>query len=155
MWDEVNSYLNALYISPPETTWQSHNIIIIIRLLVHLQNVQCVYFSKSGRTWNFWKSKKKTPCFPLSLFLTGSEPSGNIYLYREVPKHFAWKGNMCKGVLDWMITLVSLMYFTNPQIIERFDFRMVFFYVPDAKFFEELRIFWKYWQGNIQGHMPF
>ncbi len=96
-WNEIDQYLESRYVSPPEAFWRlsaydmqkkSH---AIIRLPVHLENEQPVYFEAGREAEGLSKSKDSRLIAYFKLNQT--DPEAKNYLYHDIPVHYVWKGN--------------------------------------------------------------
>ncbi|XP_035233478.1 uncharacterized protein LOC118205293 [Stegodyphus dumicola] len=99
MWDEIKCFLNARYVSAPEAVWRlfekrmhskSHSI---IRLPVHLENLQPVYFAESEERNALQRAAEKNTMLTGWFELNRTVPEANRYLYAEIPKHFTWRNH--------------------------------------------------------------
>ncbi|KFM83393.1 hypothetical protein X975_25458, partial [Stegodyphus mimosarum] len=64
-----------------------------IRLPVHLENLQPVYFAESEERNALHRAAEKNTMLTGWFELNRTVPETNRYLYAEVPKHFTWRNH--------------------------------------------------------------
>ena len=119
--DEIQTFLNARYVSAPEGFWRlsefdmhgkSH---VIFRLPVHLPDQQNIYFH-SGNEEEAVQSATNTQLtawFKLNL----DSPEARQYLYTDIPKHYTFnkKNGLWKPRKRGGNKIISRMYSASPR----------------------------------------
>lgn len=145
IWDEVKSFLNTRYVSAPEGIWRlfekkmhdkSHSI---IRLPVHLENLQPIYFAETEEREALEKAARRNTMLTGWFQLNTTFPEANGYLYAEIPKHFTWKNSSWHRRVKLGDGILSRMYSVSPKDIEKYHLRLLLSHVPGAKSFTDLR----------------
>ncbi|XP_035204943.1 uncharacterized protein LOC118179894 [Stegodyphus dumicola] len=144
MWDEIKCFLNARYVSAPEAAWRwrlfekrmhssksSHTH--IIRLPVHLENLQPVYFAESEERNAFQRAAEKNTMLTGWFELNRTVPEANGYLYAEIPKHFTWRNHAWQTRVRLGDYIISRMYSVSPKDVERFHLRLLLCHVKGAR----------------------
>lgn len=139
--DEVNTFLDCRYVSPPEAMWRLHERQLfhrshtIERLPVHLQEEQMVYF-RAGREaeTNISKDSKLMAFFKLC----NEEEDARQYSYHEIPEHYVWsKGKWCIRARN--SKCIGRMYTVNPMDYERYFLRLLLLHTKGPKSYTEIR----------------
>ncbi|XP_044272021.1 uncharacterized protein LOC123015966 [Tribolium madens] len=146
-YDEIRSYLNGRYMTPPEASWRilkfpmhtnSHHV---YRLAIHLPGRQRVVFRRG-------EEQAVVNRGPVNTELTGwfelnrDNPQARQFLYREIPYHFVWN----KSHKRWtprqrlMGKIISRMYNVSVRNGELYYLRVLLLRVRGATSFESLRI---------------
>ena len=95
-WDEIKAHLNARYVSALEAVWRlfefplhdkSHSI---IRLAVHLPNMQPVYFSEGNELDALDRAATKDTTLTTWFKLNRDCSDARVYLYHDIPNHFVF-----------------------------------------------------------------
>ena len=94
-YDEVQTFLNARYMSPPEACWHINQFPMhktthaVIRLGVHLPQEQIVRFQPGQEVQAIRRNEttKLTAWFQLNR----TDPDAWQYLYTEIPYHYVWQ----------------------------------------------------------------
>ncbi|GFV93153.1 ATP-dependent DNA helicase [Trichonephila clavipes] len=99
IWDEIQTFLNARYISAPEAMWRfiekkmHEKSYAIIRLPVHLPNMQPVYFFDDEERQALKRAAQRNTMLTAWFELNRTDTYANRYLYADIPKHFVRKNN--------------------------------------------------------------
>ena len=143
--DEVHTYIDTRYVSPPEAFWrlseyrlheQSHSI---YRLAIHLPNQQPVYFTEGNHQAAAEEAGTKDTM--LTAYFKWNAEHHTPYLYVEFPYHFVWNSNGCK----WTVRkqrgnkVLPRVYSVSPIDSEKYCLRIILHHVPGATGFEFLR----------------
>lgn len=113
----------------------------IIRLPVHLPNMQAVYFYDEEERQASERAAQRNTMLTAWFELNRTDPDARRYLYADIPKHFVWKNNKWQRRVRFGYKIVSRLYSVSPKDIERFHLRRLLFHVQGATFFEELRTY--------------
>lgn len=97
-YDEITSFLNARYLSPPEAAWHickfplRYNTHTVVRLSFHLPGDQQVLFSSVNAADALRRAQNTqlTAWFALN----GRDVNARAYLYAEIPLHYVWNGRV-------------------------------------------------------------
>lgn len=111
----------------------------IIRLPVHLQDMQPVYFYDNEERQALERAAQKKTMLTAWFDLNATDNEANRYLYADIPKHFVWKNNKWERRARLGDKIVSRLYSVSPKDFERFHLRMLLFHIPGAKSYEDLR----------------
>lgn len=141
VWDEVTSFMDARYISPPEAMWRllsnemffrSHSV---VRLSVHLPNEQAVYFESGNEESAFIAaSERDTTLTAWFKLIQGNHPARQ-YLYREIPEHFVFNEKSRKWTPRQRFhKVISRVYSVSPRDAERFHLRLILCHVKGTSF---------------------
>ncbi|XP_049350419.1 uncharacterized protein LOC125815062 [Solanum verrucosum] len=95
--DEIRSFQDARWVSPPEAMWRIYEFTLsemqpaVINLQLHLPGKQAVYYWKKQNLQNiagsqFVQQTMLTEYFRMCL----NDTDARNYLYREFPKHYVW-----------------------------------------------------------------
>ena len=143
MWDEVRCFLNARYVSAPEAVWKlfekrmharSH---VVIRLPVHLENMQPVFFKDSEEREALERAAQKKTMLTGWFDLNATDPEANSYFNADIPKHFTWNDQEWRRRVRLGDNIVTRMYSVSPKEVEKFHLRLLLCHVKGA----ELRAF--------------
>ncbi|GFV21566.1 ATP-dependent DNA helicase [Trichonephila clavipes] len=113
----------------------------IIRIPVHLPNMQPVYFFDDEERQALKRAAQRNTMLTAWFELNRTDPDANKYLYVDIRKHFVWKNNKWERRVRLGGRIVSRLYSVSPKDIERFHLRILLFHVPGAKSFEELKTY--------------
>jgi hypothetical protein len=145
-WDEIKTYLDARYVSAPEASWRlfefplhdkSHSI---IRLAVHLPNLQPVYFSEGNEQNALQRAATKDTTLTAWFQLNRQDPDARQYLYHDIPQHFVfdrygqWKRRQQGD------KIIGRMYSVSPNDVERYHLRILLLNTPGARSYDDLKI---------------
>ncbi|CAF4480814.1 unnamed protein product [Rotaria socialis] len=95
-WDEIKAHLDARYASVPEAVWRlfefplhdkSHSI---IRLAIHLPNMQPVYFAEGNELEALNRATEKDTTLIAWFKLNRDNLVARRYLYHDIPNHFVF-----------------------------------------------------------------
>jgi len=148
-WDEVKSFLDARYICAPEAMHRllefdlhgkSHSI---IRLAVHLEKQNCIYFKKGGEQKAFDKANQRDTHLTAWFKLNINDENARKYLYTQIPEHYVWHASECKWTerKKFRKPVIARMYSVSPKDIERFHLRLLLLHVPGATSFDDFKRF--------------
>lgn len=96
VWDEINTFLDTRYVSPPKAMWrlnenemhkQSHTI---IRLAVHLPLQQTVVFREGDEVAALERAQSSDTTLTSYFKLNTESAEAREYLYHDIPNHFVW-----------------------------------------------------------------
>lgn len=150
-YDEIQSFLNARYISAPESMWhlfdykmndKSH---AVFRLPVHLQDRQPVFFEAGQEEDAVNRHRQRNTMLTAWFLLNREDPQARQYLYTEVPLHYVFEDNIRDARYIWKqrqrITkdVIGRMMTVKPNEGERFYLRIILLHVRGARSFEDLK----------------
>ncbi|XP_036146775.1 uncharacterized protein LOC118646933 [Monomorium pharaonis] len=145
--DEVNSYLNARYISTPEAMWRLNGYDLfmkshtIIRLAVHLPNCQMVYFQEGKEEEAANREINRNTTLTAWFKLNQADENALQMRYTDIPYHYVydkketkWKQRVNRGE-----KIISRLYTVGIKDTERFYLRLLLLHVTGAKNFEDIK----------------
>ncbi|MCP4486968.1 MAG: hypothetical protein GY820_06565, partial [Gammaproteobacteria bacterium] len=144
-YDEVESFLNARYISAPEAIWRLFEYSMhekshaIIRLAVHLPSEQVVYFREGEEEAALDSTMQRKSTLTAWFALNRVDQQAREFLYHEIPEHYVFDR---KG--EWkprkqFHKIIGRMYTVTPREIERFHLRLLLLYTKGAESFDDLK----------------
>ena len=98
--DEIQEHLNTRFVSAPEATWRLFEFKMydstcsIIRLAVHLEQQQVVYFQPGKEQEAIDKVEDKRTHLTAWFELNQRDSNAKQYLYRQIPNHYTYKDNV-------------------------------------------------------------
>ena len=143
--DEVQTYNDTRYVSPPEAFWrlseyrlheQSHSI---YRLAIHLPNQQPVYFTEGHHQAAVEEAGTKDTM--LTAYFKWNAEHHTPYLYTEFPYNFVW--NSTRG--KWTVRkqrgnkVLPRVNSVSPKDFGKYCLGILLHHVPGATSFEFLR----------------
>ncbi|XP_057296296.1 uncharacterized protein LOC130625260 [Hydractinia symbiolongicarpus] len=144
--DEVQTFLDARYVSAPEAIWrlfeftmhqQSH---VVHRLPVHLPNNHIVYFQQGQAEEALDRAADQATKLTAWFVLNAENHDARQYMYPDIPLHFVFnKNKVWKPRQRGHGKSVSRMYSVSPRAGELFYLRMLLLHTPGATSFEDLR----------------
>lgn len=96
IWDEVTSFMDARYVSAPESMWrlnenemhkQSHTI---PRLAVHLPLQQNLIFREENEVEAFQRAETSDTTLTAFFKLNAEDPNAREFHYHQIPEHYVW-----------------------------------------------------------------
>jgi hypothetical protein len=144
--DEIKQYLDARYISAPEAHHRLYEFRMheelpnVVRLQVHLENQQNVFFDPNNNPERALERAQKTQL--LQFFKANADNVGNAreLTFQEFPNHFAWDQKQRKWNHRKKKHLaIGRMYSIPPTAGERFFLRLLLTVVKGPTSFEHLR----------------
>ncbi|XP_026439102.1 uncharacterized protein LOC113337723 [Papaver somniferum] len=144
--DEIQQYIDARYIGPPEAVWRlieyhvHEEYPVVQRSAIHLQNRQrVVYNTRQSMTSVIRTSHEHMTNLMGNFEYYAKNPNAPAYTYQQFPQHFVW----CKKVKQWKIRQQGFafgrMYFVSPNAGELYYLRMLLTTVRGANSFEDLK----------------
>ena len=94
--DEVKTYLDACYVSPPKAAWRLFSFELqdkshtIIRLAVHLPRQENVYFHAGDEVEALERAEIGLTHLTAWFELNRTNPDASQYYYVEIPYHFVF-----------------------------------------------------------------
>ncbi|KMQ90800.1 hypothetical protein RF55_9409 [Lasius niger] len=145
--DEVNSFLDARYVSAPEAMWRLNGYDLfmkshtIIRLAVHLPNRQMVYFRAGNEEQAAQRELNRDTTLTAWFKLNQSDENAVQFLYTDIPYHYIYdkKETKWKPRKKGGEKIISRLYTVSIKDIERFYLRLLLLHVAGAKRFEDLK----------------
>ncbi|XP_026381909.1 uncharacterized protein LOC113276510 [Papaver somniferum] len=142
--DEVQLYIDARYIGPPEGAWRLFGLSMhreepnVVRLAIHLPVMQRIVYESEGTIEGVTDKAENYKSTLMAYFEYYAEnPTSQAYTYQEFPQHFVWSGK------KWKIRqrgfVVARMYFVSPNAGELYYLRLLLTVVAGADSFESLR----------------
>ncbi|XP_023311823.1 uncharacterized protein LOC108913689 isoform X2 [Anoplophora glabripennis] len=144
-YNEVENYLNARYMTPPEACWhinqfETHkNTHTVYRLCVHLPTRQMVRF-QPGFEIQALENNEITQLTAWFL-LNQNDPDARQYLYTDIPYHYVWNSRTKRWTRRQRGAnkIVTRMYSVSIRNQELYYLRLLLLHVPGAISYEELR----------------
>jgi hypothetical protein len=144
--DEVKTYLDGRYLSPPESVWRLLKFQVheeyppVTRLAVHEPGHHTVYFDDDASPEEIEGRMERAASTLIAFFRYNEQhPDGRQYLYSEFPAHFVFD----KGKKEWRPrqrgTAIGRMHHCSPRDGERFYVRLLLTVRPGPTSFEDLR----------------
>ncbi|XP_064644731.1 uncharacterized protein LOC135498406 [Lineus longissimus] len=143
--DEIHTFLDTRYISPPEAFWRlskfkmqdkSHTI---YRLAIHLRNQQPVYFEEGHHQDAVAAATGKHTMLTAYFSINAQEQTP--YLYTEFPQYYVWD----KAHRTWKPRkqrgdkIITRIYSVTPKDHEKYCLRILLHHTPGATSFLFLR----------------
>ena len=144
-WDEIKTHLDARYVSAPEASWRlfefplhdkSHSI---VRLAVHLPNMQPVYFAEGNEQNALEKAGGRDTTLTAWFKLNIENPDARQYLYHDIPHHFVFNREGKWKRRQQGDKIIGRMYSVSPSDVERYHLRILLLYTPGACSFDDLK----------------
>ncbi|KMQ87777.1 hypothetical protein RF55_12854 [Lasius niger] len=145
--DEVNSFLDARYVSAPEAMWRLNGYDLfmkshtVIRLAVHLPNRQMVYFRAGNEEQAAERELNRDTMLTAWFKLNQTDENAVQFLYTDIPYHYVYdkKETKWKPRKKGSEKIISRLYTVSIKDIERFYLRLLLLHVAGAKSFEDLK----------------
>jgi len=144
--DEVNTYLNARYVTSHEAAWKLFNFKMfhkshtVYRLPVHLSNQQPVFFQTGNEEKALARAANNHTKLTAWFELNKQDSSARKFLYHEIPYHFTYDQKMESWIRRKSShKTVSRMYAVSPKEGERYFLRLLLLHQRGARSFEELK----------------
>jgi hypothetical protein len=142
--DEVQTFLDARYVSAPEAIWRvsefkmndrSHSI---LRLPVHLPDKQTVHFQSGQHAEAIQRAQQRDT--KLTAFFKLNTLQQTQFCYNEVPNHFVWNSTGTKWVSRKRCgeKMIARMYFVSPRDSEKYCLRLLLLHVAGPTSYEDL-----------------
>ncbi len=144
-WDEIKAHLDARYVSAPEAVWRlfefplhekSHSI---IRLAIHLPNMQPIYFAEGNELEALDRAAEKDTTLTAWFKLNQDNPDARVHLYHDIPNHFVFDRDNKWKRRHQGEKIIGRMYSVSPRDTERYHLRLLLLHTPGACSFEELK----------------
>ncbi|XP_043468035.1 uncharacterized protein LOC122502175 [Leptopilina heterotoma] len=146
--DEIKSYIETRYVSPPEACGRilsnnlqgkSHSI---YRLPVHLPNQQTVIVENIDDSNSIRSALNRSTELPEYFSINERDPEARKYIYSEMPFHYVFKKE--KNCSFWQkrkkqFNTLGRMYSVSPSQTELFHLRLLLNTVKGATSFQDLR----------------
>ena len=146
VWDEISSFVDARYVSPPEAIWRifgnemSFRSHTVIRLAVHLPLQQPVYFRDGEEEAALSTASSRDTTLTAWFKLNQLHPEARQYLYREIPEHFVFNEKQRKWTPRKRgSNIIGRVYSVSPRDTERFCLRLILNHVKGATSFNHLK----------------
>lgn len=147
MYDEITSYINMRYLSPPEAIWRLHENVMheqshtVIRLAVHDEECQNVYFQEGEEEKALESSISKETTLTAWFELNKKDGNARQLLYSEIPEYYRFDGKKWRLRMQKKKKKIGRMYGVSPNDTDRFYLRMLLLHVKGAKSFEDLKTY--------------
>ncbi|XP_052189987.1 uncharacterized protein LOC127799809 [Diospyros lotus] len=146
MINEIQQYLDARYIGPPEAAWRifGHPLHVemptVVRLALHLPGMHHVVFNleESLETIQSRAGQQISTLTGFFAYCAGSEDECP-FTYQEFPQHYVWLKSEKRWKSREMGYAIGRMYFASPNCGERFYLRLLLTVVKGPKSFQSLR----------------
>ena len=148
-WNEPDQFMDSRYISAPEAIWrireyrmhdQSHSI---VRLAVHLEKMQTVYFEEGDEDEAIISATLKNTTLTAWFLLNQKDNYAQQFHYFEIPEHFVFHPKEKNGI--WKPRkrggdkVIGRMYSVGVGDGERYYLRLLLLHVRGAKSFRDLK----------------
>ena len=146
-YDEINQYLDARYVSPPEAFWhlatfkmneQSH---VICRLKIHLEDQHPVYFIPGLEEEALQRVEEKDSNLTAWFHLNRRDFQAHDILYKDIPQFYRFTKNKWVRRKRGGEKTIGRIYNVSPNDVERFHLRILLLNVPGATSFGDLKTF--------------
>ena len=146
-YNEIKDFMDARYVSAPEAMWRlleyklsdiSH---AVIRLPVHLENEENIYFEEGHEKEAYTRAEKIDTMLTAWFKLNKEDENAQNYLYTEIPSHYTFNKQTGRWSPRKQGKIISRLYSVNVNDIERYYLRLVLLHVKGAKSFEDLRTY--------------
>ncbi|XP_028078844.1 uncharacterized protein LOC114280672 [Camellia sinensis] len=146
MINEIQQYLDARYIGPPEAAWRifAHPLYAemptIVRLALHLPGMHRVIFNpeESLQTIQSRAGQQMSTLTGFFAYCAASEDECP-FTYQEFPQHFVWLKSEKRWKSRERRYAIGRMYFASPNCGEIFYLRLLLTVVKGPKSFQSLR----------------
>ena len=146
MINEIQQYLDARYIGPPEAAWRIFGhplhaeMPTVVRLALHLPGMHRVVFNleESLETIQSRAGQQMLTLTGFFAYCVASEDE-SPFTYQEFPQHFVWLKSEKRWKSREMRYAIGRMYFASSNCGERFYLRLLLTVVKGPKSFQSLR----------------
>ncbi|GMP26453.1 hypothetical protein CsSME_00002878 [Camellia sinensis var. sinensis] len=146
MINEIQQYLDARYIGPPEAAWRIFGhplhakMPTVVRLALHLPGMHRVVFNpeESLQTIQSRAGQQMSTFTGFFTYCAASEDECP-FTYQEFPQHFVWLKSEKRWKSRERGYAIGRMYFASPNCGERFYLRLLLTVVKGPKSFQSLR----------------
>ncbi|XP_052177595.1 uncharacterized protein LOC127791659 [Diospyros lotus] len=146
MINEIQQYLDARYIGPPEAAWRIFGhplhaeMPTVVRLALHLPGMHRVVFNpeESLETIQSRVGQQMSTLTGFFAYCAGSEDECP-FTYQEFPQHYVWLKSEKRWKSRERGYAIGRMYFASPNCGERFYLRFLLTVVKGPKSFQSLR----------------
>ncbi|XP_052185281.1 uncharacterized protein LOC127796918 [Diospyros lotus] len=146
MINEIQQYLDARYIGPPEVAWRIFGhplhaeMPTVVRLALHLPGMHRVVFNpeESLETIQSRVGQQMSTLTGFFAYCAGSEDECP-FTYQEFPQHYVWLKSEKRWKSRERGYAIGRMYFASPNCGERFYLRLLLTVVKGPKSFQSLR----------------
>ena len=141
--DEISSYLNSRYIGPTEAAYRifkypmterSHTV---VRLPVHLENEQSVYFTESTAFDDLIRAETRRTM--LTAWMETNRETNCKVRYPDMPEHYVWVNNAWKPRMRGGNKTIGRMYSVPISQPERYYLRLLLLHAIEIKSFQDLK----------------
>jgi hypothetical protein len=143
--DEIAQYLDCRYVSASESAWRifgfdlHHQYPPVLRLAVHLENQQPVYFKPSDTPQSVIQRQKLTT-LEAWFELNRTDPDARTLKYFDLPTKYVWKQDLRRWKTRQRQTgNVGRMYFVHPGAGERYFLRLLLNHVAGCQSYQDVR----------------
>ncbi|XP_052193809.1 uncharacterized protein LOC127802150 [Diospyros lotus] len=146
MINEIQQYLDARYISPPEAVWRIYGhplhaeMPTVVRLALHLPGMHRVVFNPEESLETI-QSRVDQQMSTLTVFFAycASSEDECPFTYQEFPQHYVWLKSEKRWKSRERGYAIGRMYFASSNCGERFYLRLLLTVVKGPKSFQSLR----------------
>ncbi|KAL7291672.1 hypothetical protein TKK_0014707 [Trichogramma kaykai] len=144
-YNEIDQYINTRYLCPPEAIYRinkyklHHISHAIVRLAVHKENEQNVYYKKNEEDAVLTKNVNTT--LTAWFALNAKDTEANKYFYHDIPYHYVFNDKQKMWTVRKKMTkpVLSRMYQVNPKEKEKYYLRLLLLHVRGAKSFNDVK----------------
>ncbi|CAH1979203.1 unnamed protein product [Acanthoscelides obtectus] len=149
MYNEIQMFLDVRYVSAPEAMWRIYTFEMhdvshaIIKLSVHLPNMQQVYFNTNSTIPDVVERAATQHTTLTGWFaLNTQDEEARQYTYVQIPYNYVWKITQTR---IWVKRqrhfnrIIPRLYFVHPREGERFYLRQLLLHKTGCRSFEDIR----------------
>ncbi|CAO3645166.1 unnamed protein product [Mucor hiemalis] len=146
--NEIKSYLDARYVSAPESCWRLFGFSMHKeypphqRLQVHEEKKQTVYYRESqnlGDVVN--RAAQEETTLTAWMKMNAESEDARLILYPDFPEHYVWhtETDPKKWTKRTKGFTIGRIYAVSPKETEKYYLRMILYHIPGATCFQDLR----------------
>ena len=146
--NEIQTFLSGRYISASESIWQIFSFLLhdqshtIIRLAVHLENLQQILFQEGHEDEALERARQKNITLTGWFELNQNDPAARSLHYSQISLRYRWDIPNTRWISRVRARkTIRRMYFVSPRDQERFFLRTLLFHVKGATCLEYLKIY--------------
>ncbi|CAH2016859.1 unnamed protein product [Acanthoscelides obtectus] len=149
VYNEIQTFMDVRYVSAPEAMWRIYTFEMhdmshaIIKLTVHLPNMQQVYFNTNSTIPDVVERAATQHTTLTGWFaLNVQDEEARQYTYVQIPYKYVWKISQTRHWVKRQRNfdrLIPRLYFVHPREGERFYLRQLLLHKTGCRSFEDLR----------------
>ncbi|CAH2021944.1 unnamed protein product [Acanthoscelides obtectus] len=148
MYNEIQMFLDVRYVSAPEAMWRIYTFEMhdmshaIIKLFVHLPNMQQVYFNTNSTIPDVVERAATQHTTLTGWFaLNTQDEEARQYTYVQIPYNYVWKITQTRIWVErqrHFNRIIPRLYFVHPREGERFYLRQRLLHKTGCRSFEDI-----------------